>query len=199
MKLSTYEDLKKLLQEFCEKRDALQIQIDDNVLHIQEAEVYAQKITNSKQKDFDVFSPRRTKEMYKSELEQSNMKKADYEELNARLIQERDQLNWMIDILERVADESKAEEENEENKDNKENRDNKENKENEGNENRDRIKESNNIGEEDFSESLVEGLKNLNHKIGLSAKFIRLDPVRAKSELNRVTEDLQSMISDLEN
>ncbi len=198
MKLSTYEDLKKLLQEFCEKRDALQIQIDDNVLHIQEAEVYAQKITNSKQKDFDVFSPRRTKEMYKSELEQSNMKKADYEELNARLIQERDQLNWMIDVLERVADESRVEEENEENRDNKENKEN-EGSKNKGNENKDRIKESNYVGKDDLPESLVADLKSLNHKIGLSAKFIRLDPVRAKSELNRATENLQNIISDLEN
>lgn len=193
MKSSTYEDLKNLLQEFCEKRDALQIQIDDNELHIQEAEVYAQKITNSKQKDFDVFSPRRTKEMYKSELEQFNMKKADYEELNARLIQERDQLNWMIDVLERVMDESRVEEENEEHKENREN------KENKVNENRDRTKESNNVGKDDFPESLVEDLKNLNHKIGLSAKFIRLDPVRAKAELNRATENLHNIISDLEN
>lgn len=156
MKISTYEDLKKILQEFYEKRDDLQVRIDDNEQHIQEAKMYAQKILDKEQKDFDVFSPRRKKETYKNDLEQSNRRKADYEEQNVCLIQERDRWNWIIDVLERAAKES-------------------------------------------TSDSLIADLKNLNHKMEVSAKFILPDPVRAKLELTRMAEDLQNIIASLEN
>ncbi|MCM1045378.1 MAG: hypothetical protein NC417_07695 [Candidatus Gastranaerophilales bacterium] len=177
MKLSTYEDLKKLLQEFYEKRDALQVQIDDNELHIQEAKVYAQKISDREQKDFDVFSPRRKKETYKSDLQQSEIKKADYEEQNARLIQERDHWNRIIDVLERAADESRVEESGTEKSG----------------------AEKSRIEEKDSSDSLVADLESVNHKMELSVRFIRPDPVRAKLELTRAAADLQNIIASLEN
>ena len=61
MKSVTYEELNKILTNLCEKRIGLQSQVDENNLRIQETQSLNQKIMESEEEDFRIFSPRKNK------------------------------------------------------------------------------------------------------------------------------------------
>ena len=85
MKANLYEEMNHVLSDLCEERTDLQSQIDTNNLHIQETQTFNKKIQENEEDDFRIFSPRKNMDLHRSELEQSNMEKEDYEKQNSQL------------------------------------------------------------------------------------------------------------------
>lgn len=169
MKEETYQELKALLQEFCEERDTLQRQMDDNIFAIHESETIAHRIMEKSEKDFDIFSPRKNREIHRDELEQSQNRKKELEEQNILLAEKRDRLSRIIDILQRSVEESGAESE-----------------------------EPEEDSPYRLSEDLIQTLDHVVYKIELGYQFISQDPVRAKQELEDVVKNLRGIVGDVE-
>lgn len=172
MKDDTYRELNRILQEFCEERNALQEQFDRNQLTIREADAIAQRIRNNAEDNFDIFSPRRNREMYRDELEQSGSRKAECEEQNKALTERLDRLNGIINVLQQLMDESEEESETE------------------NTDNTDRTSAT-------IADSFISDLDHMIHKMELSYQFISQDPVRAKQELRSVIDRLKRMIDEM--
>lgn len=200
MSPDTYEELRELLQKMNHEKYDLEKQIEDNMLQIFEARSYAQEILDKEEEDFKVFSPRKIEDIYRDELEKSNVKQADYENRNQRLIARREELDSIISVLEKVVQETS--------KDNKD-----ENEPVEDNTADDTLENiSDNTSEEsipDVHENVVndtmkdtlnksvQNLTYLMHKINLSTKFIRQDPMRAKLELETVNKGIKKVTDKL--
>lgn len=118
MKPDTYEELSGVLKNLCDERTVLQSKVDENNLHIQETQSLNQKIMESEEDDFHIFSPRKYKNIYKDELEQSNIKKADYETQNNQLLKKIEKLDSLIHIMQDILEENEAEEKQNEEKQN---------------------------------------------------------------------------------
>lgn len=168
MKSVTYEELNKMLTNLCEERTGLQSQVDENNLRIQETQSLSQKIMESEEEDFHIFSPRKHKNLYKDELERSNIKKEDYETQNHQLFEKIEKLDSIIKVMQDVVDESKVNEEEEQ-----------------------AIAVS---GLEELQGSLFENLEHVLHRVELSIKFMNQDPDRAKMELAVVSENLRKIL-----
>ena len=168
MKSVTYEELNKMLTNLCEERTGLQFQVDENNLRIQETQSLNQKIMESEEEDFRIFSPRKYKNLYKDELEQSNIKKEDYEAQNNQLFEKIEKLDSIIKVMQDVVDESKVDEEEEQ--------------------------ATAVSGLAELQGSLFENLEHVLHRVELSIKFMNQDPDRSKMELAVVSENLRKIL-----
>ncbi len=102
MKANLYEEMNHVLSDLCEERTDLQSQIDTNNLHIQETQTFNKKIQENEEDDFRIFSPRKNMDLHRSELEQSNMEKEDYEKQNSQLEKRVEKLDTIINIMQEV-------------------------------------------------------------------------------------------------
>ena len=188
MKISTYQELNKILKELYRERDDLQVQIDDNILSIKEAQRLAREILDREDEDFKVFSPRKIEDLHKVELEQFDLKKISLEKQNDQLSIERDKLNKIIHVLQLVLEET----------DDQQGSiiDDTENDKISDNENLDKS----NSSDVDFDyDSITENIKGLKHRIDLSSKFIPQDFVRAKRELEIISMGMDKLLVSVEN
>ena len=96
MESSVYDELHTVLQDLTDQRKQLQKQIDSNNLQIHEAECFAEEIFSKDEEDFTVFSPRRYEDIYRTQLDQSNARKAGLESQNQALKDKRNELDGMI-------------------------------------------------------------------------------------------------------
>lgn len=167
MKPDTYEELSGVLKNLCDERTVLQSKVDENNIHIQETQSLNQKIMESEEDDFHIFSPRKYKNIYKDELEQSNIKKTDYETQNNQLLKKIEKLDSLIKLMQDILEEGKAAEKQNEEKQNE---------------------------EKQTIDNLYENLEHILHKIEISISFIKPDPERAKMELEMVRETLQKIL-----
>lgn len=202
MNPATYEELIGLLAELNTERNDIQKEIDDNTLQIIEARSYTKEILDREEEDFKVFSPRKIEDIYKEELEKSNVKQANFENRNLVLVQKKEKLDSIISVLEKVSAEvggvfhpdttvnensfNNVEEENLE----------------------DSISEENVFFEKEDSQQVddttyetinnsVKNLKYLMNKIELSIKLIRQDPMRTKVELETVNKGIKKVVDKL--
>ena len=202
MNPTTYEELIGLLAELNTERNDIKKEIDDNTLQIIEARSYTKEILDREEEDFKVFSPRKIEDIYKEELEKSNVKQADYENRNQLLVEKKEKLDSIISVLEKVSAEvggvfhpdttvnensfNNVEEENLE----------------------DSISEENGFFEKEDSQQVddttydtinnsVNSLKYLMNKIELSIKLIRQDPMRTKVELETVNKGIKKVVDKL--
>lgn len=202
MNPATYEELIGLLAELNTERNDIQKEIDDNTLQIIEARSYTKEILDREEEDFKVFSPRKIEDIYKEELEKSNVKQANFENRNSVLVQKKEKLDSIISVLEKVSAEvggvfhpdttvnensfNNVEEENLE----------------------DSISEENVFFEKEDSQQVddttydtinnsVKNLKYLMNKIELSIKLIRQDPMRTKVELETVNKGIKKVVDKL--
>lgn len=106
MKSDTYEELNNALRNLCEERTFLQSQIEENNLHIQQTQSLNHKIIDSEDEDFRIFSPRKHKNHYKNELEQSDIEKIDYKTQNSQLNRNMEKLNSLIKIMQDVLEDN---------------------------------------------------------------------------------------------
>ena len=228
-----YDEFKNLLDRLHEEKDDIQKQISDNTLQIMEAQSYAKEILDREEEDFKVFSPRKIEDIYKDELEKSNVKQFDYENRNHALINRREKLDSILLVLENVWEEINLElsdAELEENKsDNNEIPERSVDTDNCDTEAPDEYNsEENDIERDDddaeclseldlhkdnqveeiedvmFSKSIqkeiksiVNKLNQISHKIDLSTKFIRQDPMRAKVEIETINKNIKKVTDKL--
>lgn len=171
MKSNTYEELNKILRDLCEERTILQSRVDENNLHIQETQSLNQKMSEKEEEDYLIFSPRKNKNFYKDELEQSNIKKSDYETQNHQLLKKIEKLNSLIKVLQDVAEESKVDTEEEQKQT--------------------ALSDPKLV---DLQGSFYENLEHILHRVELSSKFINQDPNRAQMELAVISENLQRIL-----
>ena len=167
MKSVTYEELNKILTNLCEEKIGLQSQVDENNLRIQETQSLNQKIMENEEEDFRIFSPRKNKNFYKDELEQSNIKKEDYKAQNNQLFEKIEKLGSIIKVMQDVVEESKVDEEEQ---------------------------ATAVSGLEELQGDLYENLEHVLHRVELSIKFMNQDPDRAKMELAVVSENLRKIL-----
>lgn len=112
MKSDTCEELKSILNNLCEERNAIQSQIDENNLHIKEMNSIDKKMQEREDDDFRIFSPRKNKDtLYREELEQSNAGRTDYETQNDELVREINRIDSIIQIMQKVLEETEPEKE----------------------------------------------------------------------------------------
>jgi len=203
MNPATYEELIGLLAELNTERNDIQKEIDDNTLQIIEARSYTKEILDREEEDFKVFSPRKIEDIYKEELEKSNVKQVNFENRNSVLIQKKEKLDSIISVLEKVSSEvggvfhpDTVDDVSEKNIDVVE----------ENNENstslKDEIIDQKNLHQDDdtINDTINKSVKNLQylmHKIELSTKLIRQDPQRTKIELETVNKGMKKVTDKL--
>ncbi|MDE7269254.1 MAG: hypothetical protein K2N81_02140, partial [Acetatifactor sp.] len=100
------------------------------------------------------------------ELEQSNIKKEDYETQNHQLFEKIEKLDSIIKVMQDVVDESKVYEE----------------------------QATTDSGLEELQGDLYENLEHVLHRVELSIKFMNQDPDRTKMELAVVSENLRKIL-----
>ena len=194
MEASTYYKLNAVLKELQSERNQLQAQIDENNVEIYETQSLALELLGKEEDDFKFFSPRKMKDIHRDELKQFDEKKREYVNRNKELIVQRDKLDSIIDVLVKVSEESaekfipmnvKIENDSD---------------------NEDIVNDTNNdidnnkIGDgldDEIKNHVIDDLSDLKHKIELSDKFIRQDPMRTKQELSIVVEKLNGIIDNL--
>lgn len=182
-----YDEFKNLLDRLHEEKDDIQKQISDNTLQIMEAQSYAKEILDREEEDFKVFSPRKIEDIYKDELAKSNVKQSDYENRNQALINRREKSDSILLVLENVWEEinlelSDVESENDESDEN------------------DIERNEDNVFSKSIQKEIKDTVKKLNqisHKIELSTKFIRQDPMRAKVELETINKNIKKVTDKL--
>lgn len=186
MNLTNYEMLAELLQEFQQENNALQRQIDEKLIKIQEADCYIQSILNKDDVDFKIFSPRNSEDIYKEEISKTNSNKEEYQK---ELDQCYDKQNLLLSKIEKLENILKNEEQYYIDSS---------------------MKKKNltilNIQEQDrqriardLHDTSLQNLANLVHRIELSSMFIDQDPVRAKLELTVVNQNLRKIIDEIRN
>ena len=102
MTLDDYNTLNEMLQEFRRESEEMSVEIDCNLRHIREAEVYLKAFTELESDDYKVFSPRKAGIIHKEEIEKIRGEKAGYEEKNRELSRKREILTARIAKLENV-------------------------------------------------------------------------------------------------
>lgn len=173
-----YEEFQELLEDLKTKKENIQKQIDDNNLQIIEAKSYAKEILNREEEDFRVFSPRKIEDIYKDELEKSNVKQANCEDQNQRLIVKKEELDSIISVLENVALEF-----------HKSSVDEVEEYETSVSGEEENVEYIDNVDNEVINKT-IQNLNSIRHKVDLSIKFIQQDPMRTKLELEAVSKSI---------
>lgn len=179
MDSAAYEELKKLLEEFYAERDVLLKKIDENNTSIREVDYHTESILNKDDGDSKLFSPRTAESLYREELEQLEKKKVEYQQQNNLLFHDRNRINSIIEILEKIIRNERGLSNNltilkiQE-------------------EERQRIAR-------DLHDTSLQNLAHLVHKIELSSLFIDQDIARAKLELAVVSRNLRDIINDIRN
>jgi len=213
-----YDEFKNLLDRLHEEKDDIQKQINDNTLQIMEAQSYAKEILDREEEDFKVFSPRKIEDIYKDELAKSNVKQSDYENRNQALINRREKLDSILLVLENVWEEinlelSDVESGNDESDENElpkqdvdienrviENNDIEGTNEYKSEEENDIERNEDDVFRKSIQKEIKDTVKKLNqisHKIELSTKFIRQDPMRAKVELETINKNIKKVTDKL--
>lgn len=196
-----YDEFKNLLDRLHEEKDDIEKQISDNTLQIMEAQSYAKEILDREEEDFKVFSPRKIEDIYKEELEKSNVKQSDYENRNHVLINRREKLDSILLVLENVWEEINLESSEKESEDIQSDK----NDLPEQNVDTENSSEENNQVEEDILSKTTEKIINdtikklnqISYKVDLSTKFIRQDPMRAKVELETINKNIKKVADKL--
>lgn len=198
MKESTYLELMDLLQSFSREKAELQKNIESNNMQIHEAQCFADEILGKDEDDFNVFSPRKYEDLYRTELDLSYGKKSNFERQNAELNEKCEKLDKMIQLFQSIISESKSEEdaviEEEKNKI----------AESEISVQRkiadlEAEEEKHNRIAQNLKNSVMKDLDHVLHKLELSYKFMGQDIMRSKMELKSVTKSLNKVMDDMNN
>jgi hypothetical protein len=184
MNSTTYNELNRVLQELYKIKDHLQSQIDENTVRIKEVQNYTQGILSKEEEDFKVFSPRKVENTYKKELEESRLKQADYENQENQLLGKREKLNALINVMQKIAEEdrptvSDVQKPNSLPK-------------------KKTHKHEQPVDDKGLLEDISQQLNHLIDKIEVSTKFVIHDPVRTKTELKLVNENLKKIIHEID-
>lgn len=198
MDASVYNELQENLNQLRKERKELQSSIEENELKIQEAQCFADKIMRKDEEDFTVFSPRKYEDLYRDELNASNDRKINYENMNQALAEKRDKLDSMIHVLESVASDWA-----EETKTGEENRKKLSDQEIENAKNKLLVLEMQDAQSkkmiDQLNEQVIQNLSRAIHKIEVATKLMTQDPGRTKMELNILSKDMQESIAKVRN
>ena len=198
MDASTYDELIDLLETLTKERNGIQKNIDDNNLHIHEAQNFENEIMSRNEEDFKVFSPRKYEDIYRAELHESNDRKINYENKNRTLIEKKDKLDSIIHVLEASAFDWKRE------------ADAKEQQLKDGLISERSIVENKlftlEVQEEkngklidQLNQTVIQELSYAMSKLEIAFKFIGQDPARAKLELDSVSKNIQQSVTATRN
>lgn len=186
MNQSTYEQLKDLLKEFRDEYQALQLQIDDYLVKIEEEDSYVRSFTEKQDDNFKIFSPRNPEDIYRDEISKANAGKNELQHKLNQCYHEQNQLRSKLEKVEHILKDEDSYYVNGE------------------------TLQKNltilNIQEEDrqriardLHDTSLQNLAHLVHKIELSGMFIDQDPVRAKLELAVISKNLKDVIEEIRN
>lgn len=171
-----YNILSEMLTELKQELSDLNAQIHRNLLYIREAEFQLNSFEGEDSDDFKIFSPRSMTDQHREKIEKLLSFKADFEERNRALDDEKKDLERKIDQLERILkqeyDNIAALQVQEED--------------------RQRI-----AG--DLHDTSLQNLTHLIHKIELCQMYIDQDPVKAKLELSLVSNNLKEIVEEIRN
>lgn len=189
MDREAYEELESILNRLSEQKEEIQLKIDSNELHIDEAECFTRKILEKEEEDFRVFSPRKFTDLYKDELNKSEENKLFYQKENETLLYKRNEIDSILSLLQKMKEEIIV-------SDNIDLGDNKSNMDlsiiHLQEEDRQRIAR-------DLHDTVLQNITHSLHKIELSTKFIDQDIVRAKLELASVSKELKEVTKEIRN
>ncbi len=187
----SYEDLIALLTELNTEKREIQKEIDDNNLQIIEARSYTKEILDKEDDDFKVFSPRKIEDIYKDELEKSNLKRLEFENRNQVLFVKIEKLESITTVLEKALAEIQSG-----------NIDSREDPEVNQEPVPDVIESGNDLESEndevsDTIKKSIQNLKRLSHKIEVIKKLVLHDPMRVCNELDSVNTTMNKIIDTL--
>lgn len=186
MNASNYEMITELLEELQKEYDTLQAQIDEYQGKSKEIDYYIQSFFDQEDREFKMFSPRNTEDIFREEISKANdEKEAIQQELN-QCFHEQNLLRARIEKLSKVIEDE------------------------EGFHLDCNTRQQNltilNIQEEDrqriardLHDTSLQNLAHLVHKIELSSMFIDQDPLRAKLELSVISKNLKMVIEEIRN
>lgn len=186
MDSSRFEIITDLLKEMQQEYDEFQIQIDEYLVKIKEADYYIQSFYDKEDSDFKIFSPRNVEDIYREEIAKANSDKDALQRKLNQCYHEQNILRSRIEKLEKIV------------------------KDEQGFHIDSEVRKQNltilNIQEEDrqriardLHDTSLQNLAHLVHKIELSSMFIDQDPLRAKIELAVISKNLKSTIDEIRN
>lgn len=190
MDREAYEELESILNRLSEQKEEIQLKIDSNELHIDEAECFTRKILEKEEEDFCVFSPRKFTDLYKDELNKSEENKLFYQKENEALLHKRNEIDSILSILQKMKEEIIISDDIIDPADNKSDMELSIIHLQE--EDRQRIAR-------DLHDTVLQNITHSLHKIELSTKFIDQDIVRAKLELASVSKELKEVTKEIRN
>lgn len=172
-----YNILTEMLTSFRRELSDINAMIHANLLSIKEEEACVKAIEDINTDDFQVFYPRKGNTLLqKDEIEKSNVRKAEFEEQNKKLNIAKSDLEYKIQLLEKVL---KHESHNITMFNFQE-------------EDRQRIAR-------DLHDASLQNLVHLVHKIELCNLYIDQDPLKAKLELSLVSKSLKEVMDEIRN
>lgn len=189
MDKETYEALESLLNRLSEQKEEIQLKIENNNLHIHEAECFVKKIMEKEEEDFRVFSPRKFTDLYRDELNKSEENKLFYQKENDSLTAKRDELDTILTIINKMKEEVNLPGDSAEKKHCEELKSVLVHLQEED---RQRIAR-------DLHDTVLQNITHSIHKIELSTKFLDQDIVRSKLELAAVVKELRDVVNDIRN
>lgn len=198
MNSSVYDELHSVLNDLLDQRDKIQKEIEENNLQIHEAQCFADEILSKDEEDFNMFSPRKFEDIYRSELDESYGKKSAYENANSGLISKKEELDKLIDVLQNVSSDWKRESENVLEKEKYDQQketyilNNKKNA-------LDVLEVQYKYLADRLNDHILQKLFHATHKLETGSKFVGQDPARAKQELNLASIDIQDSIAEIRN
>lgn len=176
MSIESYKMLNSILEDLNSEIARMDEQLEYARRCIKEADVYAKSFTNYDLNDYNVFSPRKPKQMHEAELKKTQMEKEDFERFFQEMKSKRNlYFNRIRDIEDVLKSESysltvlNVQEED-----------------------RQRIAR-------DLHDTSLQNLAHLVHKIELCTLYIDKDPVQAKLELSLVSKCLKETIEEIRN
>ena len=85
--------MKKLYNEFIERKTYLDTKVKENSVRIQEIDSYLNSILSKEENDFKVFSPRNVESIYKEQIESNRNEKSSLEKENSNYLEEIETIN----------------------------------------------------------------------------------------------------------
>lgn len=193
---SVYEELHMTLRDLINRKKEIEKQIEQNNLQIHEAECFTEEILSKDEEDFTVFSPRKYEEIYRDELDASNMRKRNYEHINRELSAEKEKLEKMIFLLDAVSTDWKAK-----SGDAKQEEEVRSQEEAAAQVNKEILLQAQ---EREYqrltsimNDNLLQKLYFATHKIEVGSKFISQDTMRARQEFGSVKNQIQDSITEI--
>ncbi|MDD3139109.1 MAG: sensor histidine kinase [Lachnospiraceae bacterium] len=179
--------LQEMVDEFLLEKKTIEKEIFENQNSVKEIDLYIQSLFEKEDVDYEVFSPRNIKNIYKDKIDSQKKEKNEFLKKNALLNNRLSIINERISSLNHVITNTYLKNEKYINSTNissvildiqeKE---------------RQRIAR-------DLHDNTVQNLTHLIHKIELSTKFMDQDTIRAKMELMDISKNIKEIINDMRN